>query len=60
MGRIFKEDCYMLFNDPVDPKEYPEYYEAIKHPMCWETMKKVRGVKAPLRAPKRPVGTCPV
>lgn len=35
-----RRDLYQFFAQPVEPKEVPEYYSVIKHPMDFTTMER--------------------
>ena len=40
LNELLKSDVSWPFQTPVDTKEHPEYYECIKEPMDFSTMKK--------------------
>ncbi|XP_042066183.1 uncharacterized protein LOC121809546 [Salvia splendens] len=40
LDRLQKKDTYGVFSEPVDPEELPDYFDIIKHPMDFGTVRK--------------------
>lgn len=40
VAHLIKKDFYGIFYEPVDPEEVHDYYEVIKKPMCFKTIRK--------------------
>ncbi|KAG7590337.1 Bromodomain [Arabidopsis suecica] len=40
LDRVQKKDTYGVYSDPADPEELPDYYEIIKNPMDFSTLRK--------------------
>ncbi|XP_057776181.1 SWR1 complex bromodomain subunit bdf1-like [Salvia miltiorrhiza] len=40
LDRLQKKDTYGVFSEPVDPDELPDYFDIIKHPMDFGTVRK--------------------
>ncbi|XP_010471788.1 PREDICTED: ankyrin repeat, bromo and BTB domain-containing protein DDB_G0293800-like [Camelina sativa] len=40
LDRVQKKDTYGVYSDPVDTEELPDYYEIIKNPMDFSTLRK--------------------
>ncbi|CAN6225360.1 unnamed protein product [Urochloa humidicola] len=40
LDRLQKKDTYGVFSEPVDPEELPDYFDIIKHPMDFSTIRK--------------------
>ncbi|KFK42058.1 hypothetical protein AALP_AA2G205900 [Arabis alpina] len=40
LDRVQKKDTYGVYSDPADPEELPDYYEIIKNPMDFGTLRK--------------------
>ncbi|AEE35830.1 DNA-binding bromodomain-containing protein [Arabidopsis thaliana] len=40
LDRVQKKDTYGVYSDPADPEELPDYYEIIKNPMDFTTLRK--------------------
>ncbi|CAA0225939.1 unnamed protein product [Arabidopsis thaliana] len=39
LDRLQKKDTYGVYSDPVDPEELPDYFEIIKNPMDFSTLR---------------------
>jgi len=50
LDKLQKKDTYEVFAEPVDPEEVPDYYDFIKNPMDFSTIRKklAKGVYASL------------
>ncbi|EFH65338.1 hypothetical protein ARALYDRAFT_476793 [Arabidopsis lyrata subsp. lyrata] len=40
LDRVQKKDTYGVYSDPADPEELPDYYDIIKNPMDFSTLRK--------------------
>lgn len=40
LDKLQKKDTYEVFAEPVDPEEVPDYYDFIKNPMDFSTIRK--------------------
>ncbi|EPS58092.1 hypothetical protein M569_16724, partial [Genlisea aurea] len=40
LDRLQKKDVYGVFSEPVDPNELPDYFDVIKEPMDFGTVRK--------------------